>query len=368
MNRRTVSLLGALSVLSASSIAAQSGVLVGVATSSGYETLWIVGNASRPVRATIPSLLVPRSDGWWRLGTAGICPTGGPDDQMMHVLWRSRADSTPVVSEFCHELPRGELPLPIYADDSATADSLRKELVRCSWSRIDIKFVSPEYIAIGETSGQTEECEPRGGRWYQTYYVSRFNGDSLLPLSGFAERQIDSMGRVALAQAAKDLARDELCTNVAGHFDAAELVDVGSEWYPARVRGHWTPVVFTQLVTGECQLESVVETSLSRALTGPDSVRIAWTEIAKRVKGLEDAFTSPDGRVVLAHTGDSLLVHLGDGRSLGRRIAAVPFADRKIVMIQWATGRHVKRWNDEIAALVRRGLSEVRVLPPAKEQ
>jgi hypothetical protein len=368
MNRRTISLLGPLSLLSAFSASAQSGVLVGVATSSGYETLWIVGDASRTVRATIPSLLVPRGDGWWRLGTTGICPTGGPEDQSMYVLWRSRADSTPAVSEICHELPRGELPLPIYADDSATADSLRKELVRCSWSRIDIKFVSPEYIAVGETSGQTEECEPRGGRWYQTYYVSRFNGDSLLPLSGFAERRIDSIARVALTLAAKDLARDELCTNVVAHFDAAELVDVGAEWYPTRVRGHWIPVVFNQLTTGECQLENIVETSLSRTLTGPDSLGVAWAGIAKRVSGLEDAFTSPDGSVVLAHAADSLLVHLGDGRSLGRRIASVPFANRRIVMIQWATGRHVKRWNDEIAALVRRGLPEVRVLPPAKEQ
>jgi hypothetical protein len=61
-------------------------------------------------------------------------------------------------------------------------------------------------------------------------------------------------------------------------------------------------------------------------------------------------------------------VHLSDGKKLGRRVGALPFTEREIVMIQWATGRHVARWDQEIAAMMRRGLQEPRRLPPPKEQ
>ena len=358
---------GALLALSAASAPGQSGVLIGVAKPDGYETLWIVRDASRPLHATIPDLLVPRADGWWRLGTAPICPTGAADDQAMHVLWRVRADSAPVIAEICYELPRGELPLPIYAEDSATRDAESKELVRCSWSEIDIKFVSSEYLAIGERSGQTEECEPRGGRWYQSYYVSRFNGDSSLALPQFVATKIDSIGRSALAQEAKELAKDEMCATIVEGFDPNELIELGAEWYPSRVRGRWRPVLIEELGTGECQLLPVLDIALASTLTGHDSLRPSWPALEKQAKGLNDAFASPRGDLVIVRLGDSLLVHLGAGDRLGRRIGAIPFDDREIVMIQWAAGRNVARWNDEIAAMARRGLPGPEVVSPPKE-
>ncbi len=353
---------------SAPSALAQSGVLVGAASPGGYETHWIVRDVSRPLRATIPSLLVPRADGWWRLGTASICPTGGPEGQSMDVLWRARADSIPAISEICHELPRGELPLPIYAEDSASRDSLAREIIRCSWSRINVKFVSPEYLAVGETSGQTEECEPRGGRWYQTYYVSLFNGDSVLALPQFAGPHVDSLARVALKRAARELATDELCTTLVEGFDPGELLEIGSQWYPTRFGGRWVPVIFNQIATGDCQLYPVVETTLAPALTGHDALRPAWSVLRGAAKDVQDAFTSPSGDLALLRTADSLFVHLSDGKKLGRRVGALPFTEREIVMIQWATGRHVARWDQEIAAMMRRGLQEPRRLPPPKEQ
>jgi hypothetical protein len=284
----------------------------------------------------------------------------------MEVLWRARADSTPVIAEICHELPRGDLPLPIYAEDSATVDSLKREIVRCSWSNIDIKFVSPEYLAVGERSGQTEECEPRGGRWYQSYYVSRFNGDSSLALPQFSVAKVDSLGRLALARAGEELAKDEICASVVEGFNPGELLEVGNAWYPSRIGGRWMPVLMEELGTGECQLLPIVDVALTRALTGHDSLRPPWEVIAKRVKGVDDAFTSPQGDLIVIRATDSLFVYLGAGHQLGRRIGAMPFREREIVMIQWATGRNVARWNQEIAAMIRRGLSGPKVVPAPK--
>jgi hypothetical protein len=356
-----------LSALCAPGALAQSGVLIGASTSAGYETFWIVRDESRPLHATIPELLVPRADGWWRLGTVAICPTGGPEGQSMDVLWRARADSTPVISEICHELPRAEVPLPSYVEDSAAADSARKELVRCSWSKIEIKFVSPDYLAVGEASGQTEQCEPRGGRWYQSYYVTRFNGDSSLALAELSSARVDSVGRLALATAARELAKDEVCANIVAGFNPRELLEVGAAWYPYRDAGRWFPVIVEQLGTGDCQLQPVVDVALSTTFTGHDVLRQSWSALTKQVKGVSDAFASPTGDLVIVRATDSLFVYLGGGEKLGRRIGTVPFAGRDIVMLQWVTGRHVARWDREIGAMVRSGLPSPKVVPPPKD-
>jgi hypothetical protein len=365
--RFALSALSALSAFNAPSALAQSGVLIGVAKPVGYETIWIVRDSLRPIRATIPDLLVPRADGWWRVGTVPICSTGGPKSQSMDVLWRARSDSIPVVSEICHEVPRGELPILVNSADSVVADSLKREPVRCSWSKIRVKFVSPEHIAVGETSGQTEECEPRGGAWYQTYYVSRFHGDSLLALGQFAGPRLDSLGRLSLAQAASALVKDEVCTTLVEDLVPPEAFGVGDQWYPSRLQGQWMPVLFNQIATGDCQLLPLVDVRLASALTGHDSLRPAWSVLAERVKGLQDALASPAGDLVIVRATDSLFVHVAAREQLGRRLAVVPFREHQIVMIQWATGSHVARWNQDIMAMVRRGVDSPKVVAPPKD-
>ena len=367
MSRRSLLIILALLSADPSSTLGQSGVLVGVAKPSGYETLWIVRDAARPVQATIPDLLVPRADGWWRVGTVAICSTEAVDGQAMDVLWRARADSAATISEICHEVPARDLPYATQPDDSASADSLKRVRVRCSWSHIDIKFVSPEHLAAGERSGQTEECEPRGGRWYQSYYVSRFNGDSSFALSRVSATPIDSVGRSALAHAAKHLAKDEMCERVAEGFNADEVVEVGTAWYPVRARGRWTAVLMEELGTGDCQLLPLVDVTLAPTFTGHDALRPSWSVLARQVNGLADAFASPRADLVIVRAADSLFVHAGDAEKLGRRIGALPFKEREIVMIQWATGKNVARWSQEIAAMLRRGLPAPQVVPAPKD-
>jgi hypothetical protein len=368
----------ALGALAASTARAQSGVLIGSSApppshfdsasgASRHQTLWIVRDAARPIRATIPDLLVPRADGWWRVGTVSICATGGPAGEDVDVLWRVPVDSIPVVTELCSEATRGDRGLPIYADDSATADSAKREVVRCSWSDIEVRFVSPAHMAVGETTGQTEDCEPRGGRWYQSYYTSRFHGDSSVALTELAGPRADTLGRLALSRAARELSREELCSNMVSGFEAGDLIDVGDAWYPSRDRGRWVPMLFEQVGTGDCRLHATIDAILPRTFTGHDALRPAWSAVAERVPGLRDAFSSPSGDLLIAQARDSLFVYLANGRDLGRRVAAIRFSEREIVMIQWATGQHVARWSEEIAAMVRRGWQEPKVVSPAND-
>jgi hypothetical protein len=134
------------------------------------------------------------------------------------------------------------------------------------------------------------------------------------------------------------------------------------------VHGRWRPVLIEQLGTGDCQLLPVLDVALATTLTGHDALQPSWTALGKQFKGLEDAFASPRGDLVIVQSRDSLHVHLAGGDRLGKRIGTIPFAQREIVMLQWATGRNVTRWNGEIAAMMRRGLAGPKVVSPPKEQ
>jgi hypothetical protein len=48
-----------------------------------YETLWLVRDASGArVVSTLPDVMVPRKDGFWRLGIAHVCHLSAPDERV----------------------------------------------------------------------------------------------------------------------------------------------------------------------------------------------------------------------------------------------------------------------------------------------
>jgi hypothetical protein len=63
-----------------------------------------------------------------------------------------------------------------------------------------------------------------------------------------------------------------------------------------------------------------------------------------------DALSSPDGRWVLRITADAVL--LSPRGAPDRPVARVPLSEQdSVVMVEWATGRNVARWRDEVARL-----------------
>ena len=158
-----------------------------------------------------------------------------------------------------------------------------------------------------------------------------------------------------------------MCATVSDGITPDQMVEIGTAWYPWRIGGRWMPVVWEPLEGPECTLHPGVDVALTPAFTGPDSLRVSWSALAKRITGIEDAFTSPGGDLIVVRTADSLFVHLGERQQLGRRIAAIPFGKRELVMIQWATGRNVARWNQEVAGMMRRGLPAPKVVPAPRD-
>jgi hypothetical protein len=346
-------LLGIILAPLSTAFAQASGVLIGVhrpgmdeqPDSARYETLWIARTPGGVRRATVSELLVPRADGFWRVGVAATCVR---DPQWrIDRLWMEKASTPPVVQEGCPAVPASAV---LFAGDSADRAALDTMTVVCAIENIEITFITGNFIGAEHYVAQTEDCEPRGGRYDVTPVVTRWASDSSLALPAVAGPRAESplvrATHLALRKAPEECSDFAVDTT---NFEWAQS-DVGS-WYVARDRGRWRAHVFGHVYGSDCSFDAPVDLSLPRSFTGHDVLRPSWATIRRAVPKAVDAVASPNGDMVVVITGDSLSAFAGSGTKLGARLLARPFAHQRVVMVQWATGANVARWDAEVARL-----------------
>src|SRR5258708_20101552 len=84
-------------------MAQQVGVLLAYAERSsdvgnGYRTMWVVFSPTEArVLATVPEVIVPRSTGFWRIGSAIVCDYGSSDrwGSFQEILWQTPLEKVP---------------------------------------------------------------------------------------------------------------------------------------------------------------------------------------------------------------------------------------------------------------------------------
>jgi hypothetical protein len=315
-----------------------SGVLIGfrapsAANDSGprYRTLWIVGSHQSARSVLVTDLLVPRQDGFWRIGVAGICGDYNGESQI-DTLWTSRATKRVELRKSCPTVTMGNA-----------------EVV-CSVRKTEIDFVNGRYIGVSETSGQTEQCEPRGDRFNYSRTVRKWEGDSL----AFGDVAAVA-GDSAFARAARlavDSASKEECEHHIGDADSrAEEARAISDWYVARGRGRWIAGVSRSIYGSPCSFSAAIDLRLPASFTGHDNLKPSWRTIERAVPAAVDAMTSPAGDLVIVLTPDSLFAYSSAGNALGARVFAMPFQRERVVMIEWAVSKSAARWAREIARL-----------------
>jgi hypothetical protein len=360
MRLRVLTLLFALpTVVGTSPAIAQSGVLIGLSsgrTSSapeapfaGYETLWVSRNANGFYTRTIPDLLIPRRSGWWRVGVAvGCAGQSGEESSITEILWmRSASDTLHLLApEHCADSTE---PRPDSAAEAAYPSYGARD---CVTHLYEITFVGPSHVAFRNRSGQTEICEPRGGRWTSNAYVRHLGSDSsasMTELLGPAGPQL-VMSAFRSSEESK-------------HCESPYAEDLQAELFITRRAGRWRPVAFLRGWMMSCEVEQEVRATLLRSVTGPDVVSPSWAEIRRAHPAATDAFSSPSRDLVFVRVGDSLQIHAVSNGKVGPRTGAVNVGVRDVLMIQWATGSHVARWDAEIAAMLSRGLRAPHVIP-----
>jgi hypothetical protein len=89
-------------------------------------------------------------------------------------------------------------------------------------------------------------------------------------------------------------------------------------------------------------------------MVGRDVLRSGWASLQRQIPGLQDAFTFSAGDLLVAVTKSQFEIYRLEGHRVGRKLLASP-ADR-VIMVQWATGKTVRKWVEELQVWQQKGL------------
>jgi hypothetical protein len=335
---------------------AQSGVLIGMAThpapdggerekAPAFRTVWIAHDAARARRlTTIPALVVPRRDGFWRLGLTNVCE-GSEDAKNQSdrdIVWVVPIGATPVLTQRSPCGPVVKPPAPM-----APWEMREKGFVtHCGYEHLAITFVSPDFVAVSRVAGQSEECEPRGYRSYASATVRRLDSlDTPIEYASVA-------GAWARPSVRRQAEPDPGCRDL----DFSDLPGELSDWLIERRAGRWRALTFFQPGLADCMYTNEIQQPLPLAATGHDTLVMPWTSIVAAVPQATDAFSSPAADMLVVVAQGELQVFEVRRRSLGRKLVTVPSG--QVVMIQWALGRNVARWTTALSQIAANPLRE----------
>jgi hypothetical protein len=350
------------------------GLLVGL---SSQRTLWIssTDGALRLV-ADKPYLLVPRTDGFWWVGTVNRCFAEELNGEGMNITEAGGF----VVSgeELFVTRPRDTAHVVLNGEDCATAEQKAHEInkrtaramadslaaagdstalqalatdtaavqdseeIYCEIGTRTITFVSPKLISIEKRDRVTEFCSPA------KYYESGEN--RVMPFGDTTNFD--------LAQVLTHRQRQRVSRDLAGWLNGRELeADSnpmnGLGWAVTRDRGNWVASVFIDgpiVARGGSDME--YRPTLPPSFTGAAPLPISWPKLKKLVPDLRDAASSPSGSHLVLIAGDTLIVAPVNGGVLGKpliKIGIGPYQD--FVMLRWASRSEVLEWNRAIPAV-----------------
>lgn len=392
--RNLCSLLGVICFeFFAATAPGQSGLLLGLSRvcfqgpcKSPERTLWIAPQGGAVKILEISDLVVPRSDGFWRVGVRTYCDPTGEDD----VSGKNHA----AVVDALFMLPVSQRPIvdglgvcPKDTDDA------------CSRKSYSIEFVNPDYIALAENEGYECGAHPGG---YGSWSVSRLGDPDVTPLSyssiegkGAEEEYSRGAAHALLSEgpespgppspsdleAEKELeARHPTWSKMTEEEKVAALVEEDNgcvpahddtQWYIKRMPGRWGAdgAFYTARL---CGVSVDFELPFHAVFAGPIKAPIPLESIQKQVPDAYDAFWSPQGDLLIVLVADvkgtpvdpdpfkySLLVFQPHGAELEKPLLTLQLLPtEQPVMAEWATGKNVARWTAELTKIKTRGFQE----------
>jgi hypothetical protein len=319
------------------------GDVFGPPVASTLRTLWIPFGNAAPINARdvveIRDLLVPRPSGFWRVGRLATCAEGplDPDD---------RTRTAAAIAQYFWAAPLGRRPEVTLGPPTPLGPypervgPCRAKTIDCDVDRrIGLYWVAPEYVSLD--LGVRGSCGAHPG-WTPDYGVRRLD-DVTTPLTigallgPTAEQAFQRAYELERARYERDMkSRGQDCGDT--KFDPAL-------WWIEREAGTWKTTGWARHER-YCNygFDFTADLDVSRIVGRPSADdRIKGQRLRARRPDLHDAHFSPAGRWAVGRTDTQLIIVDGDAAqpALTRPITRTD----DIVMIEWATGRNVARWD-----------------------
>lgn len=257
-------------------------------------------------------VLVPVEQQFWRLDTESITF----DSTTHHLLNAYPAQNTP-------------LQFQITLEEASVENSIREKIM----------FAGNQYISIIET--QINESGQESHRLkVQDIRTLQRGGDNLFHL--------EEEERISFQQAVGSYVQPQ--------SDVLEEEPPTYDWGISRQSGRWTAFIQkpkSDSTEGKIYLEKS-QMLLPYSVVSHDILSLPWSEIQKIEPNVVDAISSPEKDVVVIFTPNQIKVYPYNNEWDATPIASIPLLkDEKMVMVHWATGHYVEKWQEEAGMLLR---------------
>jgi hypothetical protein len=359
---RNLAIAAAL-ILLAQTLAGQNirvGVLVGIynpgiefadsrpPSGGSLRTVWIpldqVSGAPRIETVEMPDLLIPRRSGFWQAGLVITCTEDPIEDFEGKPLGIEAS-----VADHLWSTPVGRRPQVSIPPEERVGPCKTRAAQRCeNDSRARIYWVWPDLVSLD--LGERTECGVHPD-WEPRFTVRSL--DSLdKPLT-----VMEVLGATAEAsfRSAQQTGEREFRAAWKGECEAEPFQS--DLWYVERKDGDWKAIGWNKahrLCGNGFDFEPRVDLSSMTGRTGDAS---KWRQMKTRMLKIVDAHFSPAGSWVLVATDNQLMIF--PNAQSNKPVVTLPLAKfEKPIMVEWATGRNVSRWTDEVRRLRSQGRVE----------
>jgi hypothetical protein len=333
-------------------MAQQVGVLLAYAEpasdmGNGYRTMWVVFSPTEArVLATVPEVIVPRSTGFWRIGSAIVCDYGSSDrwGSRQEILWQTPLEMVPVI----------ELGSPCKSnrpdsDGSAESDLLNPDSNVCGRETATLLFVSPTHLAE-QFKTAWDGCDGRGDQYTTRNAVRTLDNGQPISLDEFFGEWAAKAYSVAAKKGFAENSKEINCPE-----PDPEQYDLKS-WAITHNRGRWLAAASLNEMSGGCAFTYRTDLALPMRVAGEESKAALWPIIAAKFPHLSDFYLSPLGDYAIIivnpkYADYHIYAYSVKAGALGKQLAEITWDKynyHPFVMAQWSSGRYVVQWTDTI--------------------
>lgn len=319
----------------------RSGALVGL--NSG-QTLWIAPIGDKIQVFAAPDYIIPRRDGFWRVRLdvnwndpmlSGVPPGHGR-------LWAVPLKKGMDAVAWPAEQPVTSTSEEENKQEESIVEAMQREADK-EGHHIEPLFLSPDYLSLYDA--HTEVTSGGSTRGSTTYAILKITDPPETP-SRTTEQLLVEEIHVPIPDDTRDkdlkacVRADDTLSDSDKDWALGQETTLGIR----RDRHRW---IYSWLMGGGAGLSCPVSIPPPKNIVGNNEMFPDWKLIKSTFPGAEDAFSSPSHDLLLIMTDAKLIVApVRDGK-IGKSLGEITLTG-KPVMVQWAIGRYVDAWTNEL--------------------
>jgi hypothetical protein len=200
----------------------------------------------------------------------------------------------------------------------------------------DINFISNDYISIEKYEGNNfKNIFPI----YQTLPIDNINSKQGLNIEEIYSDEVKEKYERDFNEAFEKLSKE----NVEKMLPVVDFTNFTIK----RIEGKWSLIggILPYDVDNE-SIDYKISINPSKKILNYDTLLIPWKELKGRFPFIEDAYTSPTGRVAIIIFSNKLLVYELENRNIkGGPLVTIDLNEgEEVIMAEWASGSYVDTW------------------------